>query len=488
MNKKVVTVIILAVIALGIVYLYSFGPLANRGQVVQPNPESLKPTAGQVPTYTPPVAPTVTTQAATDVAATSCTGNGNITDTGGENPSERGIQVLEDNFPSAKVTVDTATYDAFGVAVRTGIDSIIYFYCQSASGAGSKGKIVRRTYVPSLDSWSAATDVYDDPDPDNDCRNVAGGIIGNSMFVFFARLDIPSWTFVDLGYMKSTDLTCTSWGPYTTISTAPITAFSPYGRLAETSVAGTYLQSWYGTEAGVAYLKVFKTTDYGATWSIGATIGTAYAEPSLTYIGGGKLIALIRDEDGYVAQSVSSDDGDTWSAVAATNLGLSSGCKVTEIIYDSVSGHVIAFYLDRGAGMCKVSESDAATVFASPVAWNYPIVFDSGVSGGYPSAVKISNTKYLVVYYMHVGGPDAGIWQYIYGRSYFELDPFGVGAFTESLTDLMPSTNYYCRAFAINSAGIGYGSTQPFTTLSGAGGANRGSIVSKFVAASWTGL
>jgi hypothetical protein len=50
MNKKVVTVIIVAVIALGIVYLYSFGPLANRGQVVQPNPESLKPTTGQVST------------------------------------------------------------------------------------------------------------------------------------------------------------------------------------------------------------------------------------------------------------------------------------------------------------------------------------------------------------------------------------------------------------------------------------------------------
>jgi hypothetical protein len=50
MNKKVMTVIILAVIALGIVYLYSFGPLANQRQAIQPNPESLKPTTGLVPT------------------------------------------------------------------------------------------------------------------------------------------------------------------------------------------------------------------------------------------------------------------------------------------------------------------------------------------------------------------------------------------------------------------------------------------------------
>ena len=47
MNKKVLAIIILTVIALGILYLYSFGPLAYRRQAVRPNPESLKPTMGQ---------------------------------------------------------------------------------------------------------------------------------------------------------------------------------------------------------------------------------------------------------------------------------------------------------------------------------------------------------------------------------------------------------------------------------------------------------
>ncbi|KKM88166.1 hypothetical protein LCGC14_1261500 [marine sediment metagenome] len=41
--------------------------------------------------YTPPVVPTVTTQAATSVEATTATGNGNITNTGGENCDYRGI-------------------------------------------------------------------------------------------------------------------------------------------------------------------------------------------------------------------------------------------------------------------------------------------------------------------------------------------------------------------------------------------------------------
>lgn len=47
MNKKVITVIILATIALVILYLYSFGPLANRRHIAQVNPESLKPTSSQ---------------------------------------------------------------------------------------------------------------------------------------------------------------------------------------------------------------------------------------------------------------------------------------------------------------------------------------------------------------------------------------------------------------------------------------------------------
>ncbi|MBA7703576.1 hypothetical protein ES703_112362 [subsurface metagenome] len=40
----------------------------------------------------PPVAPTVTTQAVTGIGATTATGNGNVTDNGGENPYDRQIE------------------------------------------------------------------------------------------------------------------------------------------------------------------------------------------------------------------------------------------------------------------------------------------------------------------------------------------------------------------------------------------------------------
>jgi hypothetical protein len=68
----------------------------------------------------PVVAPTVTTQSATDIATTSFTGNGNITDTGGENCTRRGFcyKVGTSGDPT---TSDSVAYDdgSFGTGAFT---------------------------------------------------------------------------------------------------------------------------------------------------------------------------------------------------------------------------------------------------------------------------------------------------------------------------------------------------------------------------------
>jgi hypothetical protein len=48
MNRKVAVVMILALVALVVLYLYSFGPLAKQRHKARPRPESLKPAAGVV--------------------------------------------------------------------------------------------------------------------------------------------------------------------------------------------------------------------------------------------------------------------------------------------------------------------------------------------------------------------------------------------------------------------------------------------------------
>ena len=49
-------------------------------------------------------------------------------------------------------------------------------------------------------------------------------------------------------------------------------------------------------------------------------------------------------------------------------------------------------------------------------------------------------------------------------------DSSGTGNFTSNLTGLTPNTPYYVRAYAINSAGTGYGNQQSFTTQQETGG------------------
>ena len=50
----------------------------------------------------------------------------------------------------------------------------------------------------------------------------------------------------------------------------------------------------------------------------------------------------------------------------------------------------------------------------------------------------------------------------------------GVGSFTVVITGLEAATTYYVRAYAINNAGISYGSSASFPTLTGSGGGGNG--------------
>lgn len=65
-------------------------------------------------------APTVATQAATDVSRFSCVGNGNITDTGGENATRRGF-CYKEGVAGDPTTVDSVAYDDgdFGTGAYT---------------------------------------------------------------------------------------------------------------------------------------------------------------------------------------------------------------------------------------------------------------------------------------------------------------------------------------------------------------------------------
>ncbi len=219
------------------------------------------------------------------------------------------------------------------------------------------GKIFEQTYTLSTNTWGSRTYIYSNGT--YDARNVGGGIIGTHIYIFFALYNATSNTFISMGYIKSTDLTGTTWGAYTPIDVSPLTAFTPYSHIVQTDDPNTFLQPFYGNDgAGNYSTKYFKTTDGGSTWSVGGTIysGTNWLdETSIEYIGNGKMIALSRmDTSGYLRQSTSSDNGATWTAESITSLGGTGSTSIPYLFYDSASGNIILIYENRSTGYINI--------------------------------------------------------------------------------------------------------------------------------------
>jgi hypothetical protein len=325
--------------------------------------------------------------------------------------------------------IDTDSMDAFGILIKVDSDNAIYFFREATDHDNDKGKIVGQKYTFSTMTWGTRFDVYDDANANYDVRNASGGVIGSNIYLFLARNNYtshPTLDYVDVGYIKSTDLTGTSWSSFSTIENANFTGWgSAYSHLVETGTPGKYIQPIYGwSGAGPTYyVQFFETTDSGDTWTLGDTIysgSTDYTETSVARINDSKMVALIRENSGnYVYQSVSSDDGETWSAPEATNLGPSSGVKVPYLIYSEPTNRLIALYKDRTYPYpMKISDTDADEVYASASSWNKtrnsPVGIVYSQVSGYPSMVPITGRKFFYVFFSDISASDADTYGGVY--------------------------------------------------------------------------
>jgi hypothetical protein len=113
-------------------------------------------------TYTPPiVVPTVTTQAATNVDTTSCTGNGNITATGGANATRRGF-CYKEGTSGDPTTSDSVAYDdgsfttgsytksITGLTAGTGYRVRAYAVNSAGTGYGATVQVTTTASGPSI--------------------------------------------------------------------------------------------------------------------------------------------------------------------------------------------------------------------------------------------------------------------------------------------------------------------------------------------------
>ncbi len=157
---------------------------------------------------------------------------------------------------------------------------------------------------------------------------------------------------------------------------------------------------------------VFVSDDGGQSWRFHAMIGdipvpARYPETTLARTPSGKLVALVRIDRGNQLQSVSEDDGRTWTDWIETPLP-SYGHRARLITLDS--GELLCSYgrrLRREGALDDATSIRLAVSFDEGATWdvrrNTRILRDDLLNGdiGYPVTVPLSGDEFLTVYWFN---------------------------------------------------------------------------------------
>jgi hypothetical protein len=293
--------------------------------------------------------------------------------------------------------ISLATYEDIGNLMKVDSNTLRYFYGRYLA---ETTKIYSRTYNISTAQWDASpTLIY--TDPTYTVIGPVGGVIGNYIYVFYTNGAFGG-SYHGIHYIRQA-ITGGEWSsPVTMGGTSDLACYCAFGHIVSTGTPGKYYQPFYGytTCPGYAhtYVRLYVTTDYGENWSVGPTLysgTTLYDETTVEYIGDNKFISLSRTNDGsYWRQSTTSNDFVSMdTSMVATNLGISSGVKMGDLIYDSEANKMVAIYYDRGSNRIKLASGDPLTVFSNEQAWSSQdiVATYSTVWSGYPTIQKISS-------------------------------------------------------------------------------------------------
>lgn len=220
------------------------------------------------------------------------------------------------------------------------------------------GDIVFRTYTKSTNTMgTGVTTAW--TDATYQANEILAYRVPSESFVrIYFSMATRATPLVNLGIycIKSTDLTCASWG-------SPVQCIS-----------GDIRQPWCFVdleggskalvcgETGAALggkVTLFSTSDFDTFTQYSQISGTSSTngEGGVVGDGNGRMIAIMRKNTGdFLLQSVSSDWGLTWSSIFSTGLGASTGAKVKPRLKIAAGYHdrIMPYFYDRGDNRLKI--------------------------------------------------------------------------------------------------------------------------------------
>jgi hypothetical protein len=405
---------------------------------------------GEDVTFTTLIAPTVTTQAVTNIKTTTATGNGNITALGVPNPTQHGVVWSTAANPT---TADSKTTDgpvsaigAFTSEITGLTPGTLYHvraYATNAAGTSYGEDITFTAYhIPAV-TTSAANDITTTTATGN--GNVTALGVPNPSQHGVVWSTNPEPTTAD---NKTTDGAVTATGAFTSSMTGLIPGTLYHVRAYATNSAGTV----YGEEFTFTTLLAPTVTTQAVT---AITTTTATGNGNITALG-----SFNPTEHGVVwattANPTTANFKTTDGAVNATGAFTSS---MTGLIPGTLY-HVRA-YATSAAGT-SYGEDVTFTALIEPTVTTQAVTSigtTNAIGNGNVTALGVPNPTQHGVVWSTLVNPTLS------DNKTTDGDVLATGAFTSSITGLTPGMLYHVRAYATNTVGTVYGEDVTFTTL-----------------------
>jgi len=280
----------------------------------------------------------------------------------------------------------------------------------SGNHVGNGGTIVKRYSDDDGKTWTSPVTIYKDSLDD---RVFSGGVLDNgNIVIFFGRyktINIWGGSYIDYNLISSSD-NGETWSKRVTLSS--INGLQS-GIFKIDTIPGYFSTTYNNNFADIRYSPDgYNWDSVYYKWDYTKTKQFNLYEPTITSVGDGRLIALFRQENNPLYQSVSSDYGRTWTMPDTTSIANYYYCVAPFNLYDSKLKKLITITSDRRGGSYSELNKNSGlwvycnnpdSVFDNPNGYDNPHFINRSNHNtfrllGYPSVTKLNDFTFLVIY------------------------------------------------------------------------------------------